>query len=168
MATHSSVLAWRIPGTGEPLGLPSLGSHRVGHDWRNLAAAVSIQDSEKSSKVPGAAIITYWLAFSRRKLSQWFTQIHIVTKEWTENRSFGPTTGPSWHLIATVSTSRWHSDIEFACWYKRSVYDPWVGRSPKGGNGYPPQYSCLGNPMDREVWWATVHGVAKSRTQLSN
>ena len=39
MATHSSVLVWRIPGTGEPGGLPSLGSHRVGHDWSDLAAA---------------------------------------------------------------------------------------------------------------------------------
>ena len=39
MATHSSVLAWRIPGMGEPGGLPSMGSHRVGHDWRDLAAA---------------------------------------------------------------------------------------------------------------------------------
>ena len=38
MATCSSVLAWRIPGTGEPGGLPSLGSHRVGHDWSDLAA----------------------------------------------------------------------------------------------------------------------------------
>ena len=38
MATHSSVLAWRIPGTGEPCGLPSVGSHRVGHDWSDLAA----------------------------------------------------------------------------------------------------------------------------------
>ena len=38
MATHSSVLAWRIPGTGEPGGLPSLGSHRVGHNWSDLAA----------------------------------------------------------------------------------------------------------------------------------
>ena len=37
MATHSSVLAWRIPGTGEPGGLPSMGSHRVGHDWSDLA-----------------------------------------------------------------------------------------------------------------------------------
>jgi len=37
MATHSSVLAWRIPGMGEPGGLPSLGSHRVGHDWSELA-----------------------------------------------------------------------------------------------------------------------------------
>ena len=41
MATHSSVLAWRIPGTGEPGGLPSMGSHRVGHDWSNLAAAAA-------------------------------------------------------------------------------------------------------------------------------
>ena len=39
MATHSSVLAWRIPGTGEPGGLPSVGSHRVGHDSSDLAAA---------------------------------------------------------------------------------------------------------------------------------
>ena len=39
MATHSSVLAWRIPEMGEPGGLPSMGSHRVGHDWSNLAAA---------------------------------------------------------------------------------------------------------------------------------
>ena len=39
MATHSSVLAWRIPGTGEPSGLPSMGSHRVGHDWSDAAAA---------------------------------------------------------------------------------------------------------------------------------
>ena len=39
MATRSSVLAWRIPGTGEPGGLPSMGSHRVRHDWSDLAAA---------------------------------------------------------------------------------------------------------------------------------
>ena len=39
MATHSSVLAWRIPGTAEPVGLPSMGSHRAGHDWSDLAAA---------------------------------------------------------------------------------------------------------------------------------
>ena len=42
MATHSSVLAWRIPGRGRPGGLPSMGSHRVGHDWSNLAAAAAV------------------------------------------------------------------------------------------------------------------------------
>ena len=41
MATHSSVLAWRIPGTGEPGRLPSMGSHRVGHDYSDLAAAAA-------------------------------------------------------------------------------------------------------------------------------
>ena len=41
MATHSRVLAWRIPGTGEPGGLLSVGSHRVGHDWSDLAAAAA-------------------------------------------------------------------------------------------------------------------------------
>ena len=42
-----------------------------------------------------------------------------------------------------------------------------VGRSPGGGNGTLLQYSCQKNPMDRGAWWATVHGVAKSYTQLS-
>ena len=45
---------------------------------------------------------------------------------------------------------------------------PGSGRSPGEGNGNPLQYSCLGNPMDRGAWLATVHGVAKSRTQLSD
>ena len=55
MATHSSVLAWRIPGTEEPDGLTSVGSHRVGHDCRDLtaaaaaAAAVSILNTEIAS-----------------------------------------------------------------------------------------------------------------------
>ena len=42
VATHSSVLAWRIPGTGEPGGLPSMGPHRVGYDWSDLAAAAAV------------------------------------------------------------------------------------------------------------------------------
>ena len=42
MATHSSVLAWRIPGMGEPGGLLSMGSHRVGHDRSDLAAAAAV------------------------------------------------------------------------------------------------------------------------------
>jgi len=45
---------------------------------------------------------------------------------------------------------------------------PGQGRSPEGGNGNLLQYSCLGNPMDREAWQATVHGVAKSQARLRN
>ena len=45
---------------------------------------------------------------------------------------------------------------------------PGLGRSPGEGNGNPLQYSCLENSMDGGAWWAIVHGVTKSRTQLSN
>ena len=45
---------------------------------------------------------------------------------------------------------------------------PGWGRSPGEGNGYPLHYSCLENSMDRGVWWATVHGVTKSWTWLSD
>ena len=58
---------------------------------------------------------------------------------------------------------------------KASVYNagdpgliPGSGRSPGEGNGNPLQYSCLENPMDGGAWWAAVHGVAKSRTRLSD
>ena len=51
---------------------------------------------------------------------------------------------------------------------RRHRFDPWVGKIPWRGNGNPLQYSCLGNPMDRGAWWATVHGVTKNWTQLSS
>ena len=45
---------------------------------------------------------------------------------------------------------------------------PGSGRFPEKGNGNPFQYSCLGNPMDKGAWQATVHGIAKSQIQFSN
>ena len=44
---------------------------------------------------------------------------------------------------------------------------PGLERSPEEGNGNPLQYSCLDSSMDRGAWWATVHGITKSQTQLS-
>ena len=52
MATHSSVLAWRIPGTGEPGGLPSMGPHRGGHDWSDLESAAAAADLIGSHSFP--------------------------------------------------------------------------------------------------------------------
>ena len=49
-----------------------------------------------------------------------------------------------------------------------TVSIPELGRSPGEGNGNPLQYSCLENPMDRGVWWAAVHGIAKNWTQFSD
>ena len=59
MATHSSVLAWRIPGTGEPGGLPSMGSHRVGHDWSDLAAAAA-EISLRQLDIPREGFMKKW------------------------------------------------------------------------------------------------------------
>ena len=67
MATHSSVLAWRIPGTGEPGGLPSMGSHRVGQDWSDAAAAAAAAAAENP--------------MDREALR---ATVHGVTKSWTQ------------------------------------------------------------------------------------
>ena len=61
MATHSSVLAWRIPGTAEPSGLPSMGSHRVGHDWSDLAAAAANWGTVSLSPCPSTRACYYYL-----------------------------------------------------------------------------------------------------------
>ena len=92
MATHSSVLAWRIPGTGEPGGLPSMGSHRVGHDWSNLAAAATISHSSTLAwKIP-------WMEEPGRLQSMgslrvghdWVTSLSLFTfKHW--RRKWQPT-----------------------------------------------------------------------------
>ena len=61
MATHSSILAWRVPGMGEPGGLPSMGSHRVGHDWSDLAAeAAAGKTLVKLKKLPEAPRRKHW------------------------------------------------------------------------------------------------------------
>ena len=75
-----------------------------------------------------------------------------------------------WELkLYLVLTWVWFSGKEFAC-NARDEGDvgsiPGSGRSPGGETATPLQYSCLGNPMDRGAWRATVHGVAKSWTQL--
>ena len=51
---------------------------------------------------------------------------------------------------------------------RRRRFDPWARKMTRGGNGYPFQYSCLKNSMDKGAWWAIVRGVAKSQTQLSD
>ena len=112
MASHSSILAWRIPGTREPGGLPSMGSHRVRHDWSDLAAAA--KEGRGCTDKRGS---------SQERIVQPWSRV-LVAPQWTR---------------ITVSL-----------------------------NGNPLQYSCLENPMDGGACWATIHGVTKSQTRLSN
>ena len=89
MATHSSVLAWRIPGTGEPGGLPSMGSHRVGYDWSDLTAtawavgvSVFLALAHRKDSLTNCSINKMLLlCFSRKKyknyLLMWVLKTHI-------------------------------------------------------------------------------------------
>ena len=67
MATHSSVPAWRIPGTGEPGWLPSMGSHRVRHDWSNLAAAAAVMGSLRVGHDWADSLSLFTFMYWRRK-----------------------------------------------------------------------------------------------------
>ena len=76
MATHSSVLAWRIPGTGEPGGLPSMGSHRVGHDWGDLAAAAAAAaTSHRNWEISGTISLHF-----KEKAPKFLERLSWVTK----------------------------------------------------------------------------------------
>ena len=70
-------------------------------------------------------------------------------------------------LLSGVRTLPWWLSGKESTWTAGDARDvgviPGSGRFPGEGNGNPLQYSCLENPMDRGVWWVTVHGVAKSR-----
>ena len=71
MATHSSILAWRISVTEEPVGLPSLWRHRVGHDWRDIAAAAKVIKRHWLIKEE----IKYWIQYPNN-------QVKLSSKRW--------------------------------------------------------------------------------------
>ena len=92
METHSSVLAWRIPGTAEPGGLPPVGSHRVGHDWGDLVAAAAAAADvflELScffnDSVDAGNLISGSSAFSKSSFKLWKFLVHVLLNPGLEN-----------------------------------------------------------------------------------
>ena len=77
MATHSSVLAWRIPGTGELGGLPSMGSHRVGHGWSDLAAAAI-----KKEMLPSFLFLEKFIKNYNSYFSVWYKLPVMLPGHW--------------------------------------------------------------------------------------
>ena len=115
MATHSSVLAWRIPGTGEPGGLPSMGSHRVRHDWSDLAAAVCTHQSQPPNPSLPPLLIS-------ALLHVWVTQkgqamCHLFGRPWSQKTE---TRGHEhWFLL---SCSWFHHLLILSSLYPLSVF----------------------------------------------
>ena len=80
MATHSSVLAWRIPGTGEPGGLLSMGSHGVGHDCSDLAAAaITCIKRAIDGKNAVVGFIPYHVSFNISEMQHLFKILKVMT-----------------------------------------------------------------------------------------
>ena len=149
MATHSSILAWRIPWTEEPGRLQSMGWQRVGHDW----ATNTHTHTHKYYCITDAVDMNLGkLRVILRDRDAWYAAVHGLTKSWTRLRYL---------TITIVGLSWWLSSKEFTCNSGNSGWICGSGRSPGGGNSSSHQYSCLRNPMDRGAWQATVHGVAK-------
>ena len=148
MAAHSSVLAWRVPGTGESGGLPSLGLHRVGHDWSDLAAAAAAA----AVKNQGSRVyVSFWVEVV--KCWEIFPDsILLIPGAPCEQDEFTrfPESGFQDHLGGNHPTKSTLNGLDQKL--ERELGDlcsiPGLGRSPGEGNGHPLQYSGLENPMD--------------------
>ena len=92
MAIHSSVLAWRIPGTGEPGRLPSMGLHRVGHNWSDLAAAAAAGKFKKFSTVKSITVISHSITIHSPLLFQEYTSeiydLKMLTPWWVPTEQY--------------------------------------------------------------------------------
>ena len=88
LAAHSSVLAWRIPGLGEPGGLPSMGSHRVGHDWSDSAAAADIVLRALHLLLPLISMATYELSTIITPLYGWGNSDTEKVSKWSRSSTW--------------------------------------------------------------------------------
>ena len=148
MATHSSILAWRIPWTEELFGLQSMGSQRVGHDWVTFIS----------------------LHFSTSHASKFYLWniLNVIKVFWKRYKSIH-----NYFIIFLTLNSGLvfpggPESKESACNAGDLGLVSGLGRSPEKGNGNPLQYSCLENPMNKGAWRAIVHVFAKSLTRLRN
>ena len=98
-----------------------------------------LEDSDQNTVIPGKRYLLSEL--TDRKNNSYL-------KNWFRN---------SWCLLSKESACKAGDHLQ----YRRCGFDLWVGKIPGEGNGSPLQYFCLGNPMDKGAWQATVHGVTK-------
>ena len=139
MATHSSVLAWRIPGTGEARGLLSVGSHRVGHDWSDLAAAA-------------AAVVAWRIPWRRKRQS---TLIFLPGKSHGQRGLVGYS---PWECRESDTTERLHFHFSlslFTFMHWRRKWHPTPVFLPGGSQGPGSLVGC-------RLWGHTESDTTKS------
>ena len=135
MATHSSVLAWRILGTGEPGGLPSMGSYRVGHNWSDLAA-VAVAECRYFSSTDTRG---QWWLIPRSFLDARWGEMHLRMTQ----ASLGHQTGNSDPFVWALNGCQvFHKDS-----LKDSWQDSWVESG--SSSSVPPLITPSSSPMSR-------------------
>ena len=155
MAPHSSTLAWKIPWAEEPGRLQSMGSLRVDTTERfHFHFSLSCIGEGNGNPLQCSCLE------NPRDGEAWWA-VYGVAQSWTQLKWLSSS------LACDGFPGSPDSKVS-AC----SAGDPGLitgsGRSPGKGNGYPLQYYCLENSMDGGAWEAIAHGVAKSRTQMSD
>ena len=140
MATQSSTLAWKIPWVEEPGRLQSMGSRRVGDDWATSLSLFTFMHWRRKWQPTPVCCLE-----NPRDRGAWWAAVYGVAQSRTRLKRLNS-------MIVGKESACSAGDLS-------SI--PGSGRSHGEGNDKPLQYSCLGNPMDRGAWWATVHGVAR-------
>ena len=182
MATLSSVLAWRIPGTGEPGGLPSLELHRVGHDWSDLAAAWKIMREQSlliavfpgwNDNTPSVCVcVCVWTLHSIRvcvntPIRVCVTTLHLCVCVCVYIHTYHLRIIDFVRSICGFPGGASGKEPTCQCRRReRRGFDPWVRRSPGGGHGNPTPVFLPGESYGQGTWQAAIHGVATSWTRL--
>ena len=179
MAPHSSTLAWKIRLTGEPGRPLSMGSRRIGHSWATSLSLFTLFIGEGNGNPLQCSCLenpgdggTCWAA------------VYGVTQSRTQlKRLSSSSSSSSFWLSTEIAISNLINcliqfislvpfipsalPLNFFFSYLSGIFQSSKQRI-REDNGTPLQYSCLENPMDGGAWKAAVHGVTKSRTQLSD
>ena len=153
MAPHSSTLAWKIPRLEEPGRLQSMGSLRVA-ERLHFHFSLSCIGEGNGNPLQCSCLE------NPRDSGAWWAAVYGVAQSRTRLKQLSS--------IPDMGFPRSSGGKESACKAGDLGSIPGSRRFFGKGNGNPLQCSCLENPMDRRAWWATVHGVAKSQTWLSN
>ena len=150
------LLPGKSHGQRSPMGCSPWG-HGVGHDWvTSLSLFIHALEKEMAAH---SSVLTWRILGMGEPGGLLSVGSHRAGHNWSDSAA------------AAAGFPGGSDGKEYTCQCRRGKkhgFGPWVRKIPGEGNGNPPQYSCLGNPMDREAWQAIVHGVAKSQTWPNN